>query len=113
VNYGPIPTVAVADLPDPLPEGLTVLDVREKIEWVHGHIDGATHIPLHELPARIGEIPHQQTLVVCKVGGRSAQAVAYLSANGHDAVNLAGGMLDWFAAGRPMVSDTGTDPHVV
>ena len=113
MNYGPIPTVGVTDLPDPLPEGLTVLDVREEVEWVHGHIDGATHIPLMELPARLEEIPHEQTLVVCKVGGRSAQAVAYLAANGRDAVNLAGGMVEWFAAGRPLVSGTGGDAHVV
>lgn len=113
MNYGPIPTVDVTHLPDPLPEGLTVLDVREKVEWVHGHIDGATHIPLMELPARLGELSDEQTLVVCKVGGRSAQAVAYLTANGRDAVNLAGGMVDWFAAGRPMVSDNGSHPLVV
>ena len=81
VNYGPIPTVTVADLPDPLPDGLVVLDVREEVEWRHGHIEGATHIPLRELPDRLAEVPHEQTLVVCKVGGRSAQAVAYLSAH--------------------------------
>jgi rhodanese-related sulfurtransferase len=113
VNYGPIPTVTVADLPDPLPADLTVLDVREEVEWRHGHIGGATHIPLHELPDRLQEVPHEQTLVVCKVGGRSAQAVAYLSHTGRDVVNLAGGMIDWLDAGRPMVSDNGLHPQVV
>ena len=54
-----------------------------------------------------------QTLVVCKVGGRSAQAAAYLQQQGHDVVNLDGGMLDWEAAGRPMVSETGGTPQVV
>jgi len=34
---------------------------------------------------------------------RSAQAVAYLTAKGHDVVNLDGGMLDWAGAGRPPV----------
>ncbi len=66
-----------------------------------------------ELPARLDEVPTAQTLVVCKVGGRSAQAVAYLRAQGRDVVNLDGGMLDWQAAGRPMVSDTGHPPQVV
>ena len=113
MNYGPIPTITVAALPDPLPAGLTVLDVREEVEWRHGHIEGATHIPLQELPGRLDEVPHEQTLVVCKVGGRSAQAVSYLAHAGRDVVNLAGGMVDWFDAGRPMVSDTGTDPQVV
>ena len=43
----------------------------------------------------------------------AAQAVAYLQAQGRDVVNLDGGMLDWQAAGRPMVSDTGHPPQVV
>ena len=40
-----------------------------------------------------------QTVVVCKIGGRSAQAVAWLTQQGHDVVNLDGGMLEW--ARRP------------
>jgi len=108
-----IPTVTVADVPHPLPEGLTVLDVREPVEWQHGHIEGAVHIPLSTLPVRVGELPAAQTLVVCKVGGRSAQAVMWLQQQGVDAVNLQGGMIDWADAGRPMVSETGQPPHVV
>lgn len=108
-----IPTVTVDQLPNPLPEGVTVLDVREPMEWVQGHIEGALHIPLGTLPVRVPELPAGQILVVCKVGGRSAQAVMWLQQQGHDSVNLVGGMLDWEAAGRPMVSDTGTDPQVV
>lgn len=108
-----IPTVAISGVPDPLPDGLHVLDVREDVEWAHAHIDGAMHIPLHELPVRVDELPEGQTLVVCKVGARSAQAVDYLLRRGHDVVNLDGGMLDWQAAGRPMTSETGAPPRVV
>lgn len=108
-----VPTVAVDGVPDPLPEGLHVLDVREPLEWQYGHIEGAQHIPLGQLGGRLDEIPDRQTLVVCKVGGRSAQAVAWLTQQGHDAVNLDGGMLDWAAAGRPVVSETGHPPQVV
>ena len=50
---------------------------------------------------------------MCKVGGRSSQAAAYLLQQGHDVVNLDGGMLDWEGAGRPMVSETGGAPQVV
>jgi rhodanese-related sulfurtransferase len=113
MSYGAIPTVEITGVPDPLPDGLNVLDVREDIEWAHGHIDGAQHIPLMQLPARLDELPDGRTLVVCRVGARSAQAVAYLRAQGLDVVNLDGGMLDWSAAGRPMVSETGSDPQVV
>ena len=108
-----IPTVTIDGVPNPLPEGLAVLDVREPAEWAHGHIEGAVHVPLSELPERLGELPRHQTLVVCKVGGRSAQAVAYLVPQGHDAVNLDGGMVEWEAAGRAMVSETGQPPQVI
>ncbi|MCW2758445.1 MAG: moeZ 2 [Nocardioidaceae bacterium] len=109
-----IPTVAITGVPDPLPEGLTVLDVREPVEWQHGHIDGAQHIPLGEIQSRLAEVPTgSQVLVVCKVGGRSAQSTGYLVQNGVDAVNLDGGMLEWEAAGRPMVSDTDAPAQVV
>lgn len=107
-----IPTVAVDGVPDPLPEELTVIDVREDGEYAAGHIDGSLHIPLYDLPARLAEIPDGQLLVVCKVGGRSAQAVAYLSQQGHDAVNLAGGLLEWEASARALVSGSGGTPYV-
>ncbi len=108
-----IPTVTIDQVPDPLPEALVVLDVREPVEWAQGRIDGALHIPLGELIERTAELPTEsQVLVVCKVGGRSGQATGYLVQRGMDAVNLDGGMLEWSAAGRPMVSDAGT-PMVV
>ncbi len=109
-----VPTIEVSKVPDPLPDDLTVLDVREPVEWQHGRIDGAVHIPLTQLPERREELPDNgRVLVVCKVGGRSAQATAYLQQLGVDAVNLDGGMLEWVAAGRPMVGDGDSDPLVV
>ena len=108
-----VPTVAISGVPDPLPDGLTVLDVREPVEWQYGHIEGALHIPLRDLPARLSDVPDGQTLVVCKVGGRSAQASMYLLQQGRDVVNLDGGMLDWEDAGRPMVSETGAPAQVI
>ena len=105
-----VPTVSV----DEIPEDAVVLDVREHDEWVHGHIDGATHIPMGEVPARLDDLPEGDPLVVtCRVGGRSARVAAWLNANGFDAVNMAGGMGEWEAAGRPMVSETGQPPFVV
>ena len=100
-----VPTITVDSVPDPLPEGMVVLDVREPHEWAEGHIDGALHIPLGELMDRRGELdPDVQTLVLCHVGGRSARATAYLVSNGHSAVNLDGGMIAWEEAGRPIVT---------
>ena len=108
-----IPTVALSGVPDPLPEGLIVLDVREQVEWDAGHVEGAVHVPLMDLPDRVAELSATQTLVVCRVGGRSAQATGWLSQQGFDVVNLDGGMLEWAAAGRAMVSETGRPPQVL
>jgi rhodanese-related sulfurtransferase len=108
-----IPTIELTNVPDPIPDGVVVLDVRETDEWVSGHIEGALHIPLGEIPARFGELPTEgHLLVTCKAGGRSAQAVMYLQQRGVEAINLADGMLGWAAAGRPMVSETGQEPFV-
>lgn len=99
-----IAETTVNDLPDPLPADLVVLDVREQHEWDAGHIEGARHVPLGDVPARVGELdPTVRTLVVCHVGGRSARAGAWLAQQGYDVVNLAGGMDAWQGAGRPVV----------
>jgi rhodanese-related sulfurtransferase len=108
-----VPTVSVDGVPDPLPDELHVLDVREQFEWDLGHIEGSQHIPLGELGRRADELPDKQTLVICKIGGRSARAVAWLNQQGRDAVNLDGGLLDWAGAGRSLVSETGRPPQVV
>ena len=50
--------------------------------------------------------------VICRSGARSAQVVAYLLANGIDAVNVDGGPLAWARAGKPMTADRG-EPYVV
>jgi rhodanese-related sulfurtransferase len=90
-----------------------ILDVREPDEWEAGHIKGALHIPLGDLPVRVSELPADADLVVvCRSGGRSARAVAWLGQNGHDALNLDGGMGAWAAAGQEMVSETGEAPTV-
>ena len=97
--------VNVQQVPDPLPTTVVVLDVRESEEWDAGHINGALHIPLAELPHRVAELPSEAHVVtVCRVGARSAVATAFLQAAGRDAVNLSGGMVAWQHAGRPVVS---------
>jgi rhodanese-related sulfurtransferase len=108
-----VPSVSVDQLSVPLPDDLTVLDVRESVEWRHGHVEGSRHLPMSELPQRLDEVPTDgRLLVVCKVGGRSARVVQYLVQHGLDAVNLDGGLVEWEAAGRPLVGEV-DDPTVV
>ena len=109
-----IPTAAVSGIPDPLPDGLLVLDVREDDEWAAGHVSGSVHLPLMELGGKYAELPDaDQTLVVCRVGNRSAYAAAFLLQQGVDAVNLDGGLVAWQAAGRELVTDDGQPATVV
>lgn len=104
-----VPSVSVTEVP----EGAYVVDVREDDEWVAGHIEGALHIPLGDVPVRYGEIDADTPVyVICRAGGRSSRAVAWLSQNGVDALNVDGGMGAWADAGRPMVSETGAEPVV-
>ena len=55
-------------------------------KWAGGHVDGAMHIPLHELPGRIGEVPADQVWVYCQSGYRAALAASLLAAAGRDVV---------------------------
>ena len=105
-----VPSVSV----DAVPTDAFLLDVREDDEWQAGHAPGAHHVPMMQIPGRVDEVPDDRdVVVVCRVGSRSAQVVAYLQANGRQqVVNLDGGMLDWAAAGRPMVSEDGSEPRV-
>ena len=104
-----LPEVPAANVP----AEAWLLDVREDDEWAAGHVPGATHIPLGELGARTGELPQENAIyVICRSGMRSARAAQALTGAGWQAVNVAGGMQDWAAAGRPMVTDSGAAPFV-
>ena len=96
-----------------VPDDAWLLDVREDGEWTAGHAPGAMHMPMGQVAARAGEIPHDQTVyVICRSGGRSGRVASALAGAGWQAVNVAGGMQDWAAAGRPMVAESGAAPFV-
>ena len=105
-----VQSVAVSDLPAETP----MLDVRELDEWSAGHAPSARHVPMSELPGRLSEVPADEPLyVVCRSGGRSARVVAYLAQQGYPAVNVDGGMQDWAASGRAVVTDDGSAPRII
>lgn len=74
-----------------------VVDVREGWEWQIGHLDGSLHIPLGDLPGRLGEIDTRREVVtVCHHGMRSLQARELLVGAGfHRVRSLAGGIDAW------------------
>ena len=79
-------------------EDVVLIDVREPHEWNAGHIEGATHIPMNQVPQRLAEIPKDKDVVmICRSGGRSAHVQQHLlGQQGYTRVkNLVGGMQRW------------------
>ena len=77
-------------------EDIFVLDVREPHEYQICNLNGYL-IPLGDLPKRVGELDSSREIVAhCKMGGRSAKAVAFLQQAGFTKVhNLTGGITAW------------------
>jgi len=113
-TVNPVPEIDLADLPPTLPDGAALLDVREDDEWAAGHAPTAVHIPMTDLAARLDDVPDGDPIyVICRAGGRSARVTQYLNAQGWEAVNVAGGMLQWAAAGRPLEAEPGVEPQII
>lgn len=97
----PVPTITVqqlaALLKNPKPN-LLVLDVREPAEVAHSALTGPhiVHIPLGQLPTQAHTLPADASIaVLCRSGGRSAKATAWLLAQGFQATNVQGGLTAW------------------
>ena len=95
-----LPSVSVQEI-DARGDAL-LLDVRNTSEWQEGHIPGAQHIPLAQLPEHVAELNGRTVLVQCQSGGRSAIGASVLQAHGIDAVNVLGGYEAWLAERKPM-----------
>jgi rhodanese-related sulfurtransferase len=87
-----------SEVPAKVSDGWTLLDVRTDAEWSNGHIPHAVHLPMHQVVARLDEIP-ARVICVCAVGARSERVAQYLNAQGREAVNLEGGTYAWIDAG--------------
>ena len=79
-------------------EDIQLIDVRQPDEYAFSRIDGAKLIPLGEIVSRMNEIdPTRETVVHCKMGGRSARAIEALQRSGFTGklTNLVGGITAW------------------
>ncbi len=98
------------DVPPAAAEGaldeIRIIDVREPREYNDelGHLSGSQLVPLGTLPQQLHDWSKDETyLVLCRSGGRSAQAAAFLAKQGFKRVmNLTGGMLAWNALNLPV-----------
>ncbi|MBQ1073126.1 MBL fold metallo-hydrolase [Micromonospora sp. C31] len=83
------PALAAAragDTPAGLPTPDVVLDVRMTNEWTAGHVEGAVHIPLPDLPGRLAEVPAGTVWVHCGSGYRATAAASLLANAGREVV---------------------------
>lgn len=79
-------------------DDIQIIDVREDYEVAIARIPNATHIPLAQVLTRMNEIePNRETVVYCKMGGRSARAIDALQRSGFQGmlINLKGGITGW------------------
>jgi hydroxyacylglutathione hydrolase len=93
------PEVDVTALRDALTAGeATVLDVRRRAELSSGTLsDKDINVAHTRLPEHVDSLPRNGRLFVyCATGRRSAFATAYLRKMGFDAVNVAGGIAEWW-----------------
>jgi hydroxyacylglutathione hydrolase len=105
-----VPQITVHELAEWLAEGrdVAVIDVRERFEWLEGHIEGATHLPMLEAAARHSEVPADRPkAVLCAGGLRSSTAISALKRHGlRHWFNVTGGMTAWTKSGYPVTRST-------
>lgn len=93
-------------------EELFILDIRNKEEFLSGHISGATNVTRDLMEFKVeGLVPDKDAefVVNCKSGGRSALAVEQLMRMGYtNVLNLDGGMLAWMKSGYPVETALGS-----
>ena len=88
-------------------DDIQIIDVREAQEVAIASIPNAIHIPLAQVLSRMDEIdPHRETVVHCKMGGRSARAIEALQRSGFTGklINLRGGIIGWSNEVDPTVA---------
>ena len=103
MNPSPVPgmpEITATELKQRLDNGedVQIIDVREANEVAIASIPDAKHIPLAQVINRMSEIdPLRETVVHCKMGGRSARAIQALKQSGFEGnlMNLKGGITAW------------------
>lgn len=95
-----LPEITATELKQRLDSGedIQIIDVREPHEVAIAKLPNSTHIPLGQILNRMSEIdPNRDTVVHCKMGGRSARAIDALKRSGFSGnlINLKGGITAW------------------
>jgi rhodanese-related sulfurtransferase len=93
------PTAEMHDVLQWISDGrqLTILDVRDEHEWVHGHVPGAVHLPVPQVRRRAADLPWEAPVAVhCASGFRAGIAASLLEQAGiRQIIHVLGGYPDW------------------
>ncbi|MFI0404378.1 rhodanese-like domain-containing protein [Actinomadura sp. 3N508] len=87
-SFTDLAAARAGNAPRNLPAPDVVLDVRLRSEWEAGHIEGATHVPLPDLPHRLDEVPSGTVWAHCGSGYRAAAASSLLQRAGRRVVHI-------------------------
>ena len=101
----PLVEISAKEAQGKIAAGAVLLDVREAFELQVASVKGALHIPMGQIPARIGELDRAREIVcMCHHGMRSAGVAGYLIEQGFGkVVNLSGGISAWASEVDPSV----------
>jgi rhodanese-related sulfurtransferase len=95
------PSVTADELATVWPR-VTLVDVRSREEHATAHVPGSLNIPLDELTSLLADLPSATIYLLCGSGKRSSQAARILADRRYTAVNVAGGITEWYRAGHPV-----------
>lgn len=79
--------IETVDYSEVLRQGGILIDVRTPTEFKSGHAKGSQNIPLQNLSSKINKLKNKEVVLVCRSGGRAAQAKGLLKQNGIKAYN--------------------------
>ncbi len=97
--------IDVDQLAERIAEGGLVIDVRERDEYMVGHVPGALSVPLATVPDHLDAFRGDDPVyVICQSGGRSRRAAELVAEHDIDTVNVDGGTGAWIASGRVTVA---------
>lgn len=86
-------------------DGAYVIDVREPMEYVGGHVPGAELVPMSRITAYLDQLPRdREVFVICQSGNRSLSMASLLERMGVQAISVDGGTSAWAGGGRPIVA---------
>lgn len=89
--------ISTDELATKLNDNITLIDVREPVEFAAGHVAQAVNVPLSAIDTYDGA-KDEAVYVFCRSGNRSQQAAHILSDMGYQPINVDGGILNWHGA---------------